>query len=68
MIHYICLFGLILTSCTHSVNLGHTQDTASDVVEESQATEPNISPNVQIPKVINYLHIPMRKNNEGHYV
>lgn len=34
---YLCLaFFLSLTACTYSVNLVHTEGTASDIVDENQ--------------------------------
>ena len=44
----VCV-GLILTSCTYSINMVHTQGEAKDVVDETQAAEPNISPNLNVP-------------------
>lgn len=39
----------ILTSCTYSVNLIHTQGSASDVLDEDQRAEPTVSPTMNIP-------------------
>ena len=42
---------LLLTSCTCTQTMVHTQGTATDVVDETQANTPstNISPNLTIP-------------------
>jgi len=40
---------IILVGCTYSINMVHTQGQASDVVDETQSTEPDISPNITIP-------------------
>jgi hypothetical protein len=38
-----------LYSCTYSINMVHTQGTASDVVDEDQKADPVISPNLNVP-------------------
>lgn len=48
----ICLifFALILFSgCTYSVNLIHSQGTSTDLIDETQTTDPKIDPNLNIP-------------------
>lgn len=40
---------LAMTSCTYSINLVHTQGTASDVVDETQSAEPDIKTEISIP-------------------
>ncbi len=40
---------LCLTSCTYSVNLAHTEGSASDLIDEQQTATPDISPTVTIP-------------------
>ncbi len=40
---------ILLSSCTYSINLVHTQGEASDVVDETQSAQPDISPNLDIP-------------------
>lgn len=38
-----------VTSCTYSINMVHTKGEASDVVDETQSAEPDISPTIAIP-------------------
>jgi len=45
---YIFMLGF-LTSCTYSVSVVHTEGTASDVIDETQKSDPNINPNISIP-------------------
>lgn len=42
----ICL-GLI--GCTMSVNMVHTEGEATDVVDETQSNEPDVSPEISLP-------------------
>lgn len=37
-----------LTSCTYSINMVHTQGSASDVVDEDQGASPTVSPDVKV--------------------
>ena len=49
---YIIIYGIMiqaLTGCTYSVNLIHTSGSASDVVDETQAADPTVSPNISLP-------------------
>lgn len=49
---YIIIYGLMLqalTSCTYSITMVHTEGTASDVVDEDQKADANVSPNVSLP-------------------
>jgi len=39
----------LLSSCTYSVNLIHTQGNASDVIDEEQKNDPTVSPTMNIP-------------------
>lgn len=39
----------LLTGCTYSVNLIHSNGVASDVVDENQSAQPNISPTLSVP-------------------
>ena len=39
-------FILTLTACTYTVNVVHTEGTASDVVDETTSQQPNISPTI----------------------
>jgi len=45
---YIVLLAL-LSSCTYSITMVHTEGTASDVVDEQQTPSTNVSPNVSLP-------------------
>ncbi len=47
LIHIAAL--LLLTSCTFSVNLVHTEGSASDVVDEDQRADPDVNANLEIP-------------------
>jgi hypothetical protein len=40
---------VLLTSCTYNVSMAHTEGTASDVIDDNQSNEPNVSPSVTIP-------------------
>lgn len=40
---------LILTSCTYNISMAHTEGTATDVIDDTQSNEPNVSPVVSIP-------------------
>lgn len=40
---------LILTSCTYSVNLIHTQGSATDVVDEDLKANPNVQATATLP-------------------
>lgn len=49
----LCLFlPLILSSCTISVNLIHTNGSASDVIDSAQTTAPEVSAEANIPASI----------------
>jgi len=39
----------ILGGCTYSINMVHTEGSASDVVDETQAPTDDISPTLSIP-------------------
>ncbi len=43
------MVSLMLTSCTYSVTIVHTQGKASDVVDETAAPSTSVSPTVSIP-------------------
>ena len=40
---------LILSSCTYSINMVHTQGSASDVVDENQRADADVEPSLTIP-------------------
>ncbi len=45
---YIILMAL-LSGCTYSITMVHTQGVASDVVDETQSAEPDIKTDVSTP-------------------
>ncbi len=47
MLKFIMIM-VILTSCTYSVNMIHTEGTASDIVDENQEASPDISPTIPL--------------------
>ena len=47
LIHLTAL--VLLTSCTFSVNLVHTEGSASDVVDENQRADPDVNATLEIP-------------------
>ncbi len=46
--YYLILLALVLSSCTYSLNFIHSEGTASDLVDETQATSPTVSPTVNL--------------------
>lgn len=40
---------LIVSSCTYSITMVHTEGTASDVVDETQTSQPNVKADLNIP-------------------
>ena len=46
LIFYTCSMGLILTACTYSITMVHTQGDAKDVVDETQSNTPHVSPTI----------------------
>lgn len=51
MLKLICVIftACILTSCTYSITMVHTEGTASDVVDNNQKADGDVSPTVSIP-------------------
>ncbi len=48
----ICsLLAIILGSCSYSINMVHTQGTASDVVDEQQSPSADISPDIKVSPI-----------------
>lgn len=39
----------MLSACTYSINLVHSQGSASDVIDENQTAQAKIDPSLQIP-------------------
>ncbi len=53
---YAIFFISVFSSCTISINQVHTQGEASDIVDETQATQPEISPSFNVEaETIKYL-------------
>lgn len=42
----LCFF---LIACTYSINMVHTQGSASDVVDENQTPSADVRPNITLP-------------------
>lgn len=42
---------IILTSCTYTITLVHTEGVADDVVDTTSANEPKVDPTITIPAV-----------------
>ncbi len=40
---------VFLTACTYSINMVHTQGTATDVVDETQRADPDIQTDLTVP-------------------
>lgn len=40
---------ILLSACTYSINMVHTQGEASDVVDEEQTSSPDIKPSLSLP-------------------
>lgn len=45
----LLLMALFMTSCTYNVSMVHTEGQASDVIDETSANTPTVSPTVSIP-------------------
>lgn len=43
------LLVVVVSGCTYSINNVQTEGKASDVVDETDNVEPNISPNIELP-------------------
>ena len=48
----IFLVLLPLISCTYSINMVHTQGSASDVVDENQKADADLKSNLSLPGII----------------
>jgi hypothetical protein len=40
---------LIITACTYSITMVHTEGEAQDVVDETATNAPDVSPNIVLP-------------------
>lgn len=48
----IYLFLLLLSSCTCTISMVHTEGTASDVIDETSTASPDVSPSLTVPAKI----------------
>ncbi len=48
---YIIPLLVILQSCTYSINMIHSEGSASDMVDENQTATPNVSPTITVPMI-----------------
>lgn len=46
---FLCLITLMCTGCTYSINMVHSQGEATDLIDETQSNEPDVSPTITIP-------------------
>lgn len=48
---FTCVYSifLFLSSCTQTVTMVHTQGQATDVVDETSDTSPNVSADIDVP-------------------
>ena len=42
-------FLFMMTACTYSINMIHSEGQATDMVDENQAASPTVSPTISIP-------------------
>ena len=47
----IFLLSLMLTSCTISINVVHTQGSAEDLIDEQQTPRTSVSPNIDVTPI-----------------
>jgi hypothetical protein len=47
--YYLISLALILSSCNYAINLIHTEGSATDMVDDTQDANPNVSPKLNIP-------------------
>lgn len=40
---------LILNSCTYSINMVHTEGSATDLIDENQKATADVKPNLNVP-------------------
>lgn len=40
---------VLMTGCTYNISMAHTEGTATDVIDDTQSNEPNVSPTVTVP-------------------
>jgi hypothetical protein len=47
----LAVFAIVfsVSGCTYSINMVHTAGQASDVIDEVQSNEPDVSPTIAIP-------------------
>ncbi len=49
MLKIAIAFLFLLSSCTYSVNLIHSEGTATDLIDENQRADADVKPNIQLP-------------------
>jgi hypothetical protein len=49
---FICLISLVLSSCTYSITMIHTEGEASDVVDDTSTPTANVNPQITVPASI----------------
>lgn len=42
---------LLLSGCTYSINMIHSQGSATDLIDENQKADADIRPNITVPAV-----------------
>lgn len=48
MINLLLVLSLLLNSCTYSINVIHTEGTASDVVDETQSADHSLEAKIPV--------------------
>lgn len=51
MTRLIALALILLSACTYTITLVHTEGTASDVVDDTSSAKADVSPAVSLPKL-----------------
>lgn len=47
--HKFIPFFMLLTGCVYSINMVHSEGTATDLIDENQTASPDISPTIALP-------------------
>lgn len=42
---------IFLNACTYSINMIHSEGSATDLIDENQTAQPDIKPNISIPGI-----------------
>lgn len=48
---YLLFLGVVLSSCTYSINMVHTEGSASDVVDETQTPSTSVQASVPVSAI-----------------